>query len=191
MAKEVKGWTGESRRRVERFDLNTPLDVTVLRSGVPDTVPGRTVDASENGIAAMLAGELAPGETVGVPVQLPAMPEPLRTRAKVKYQDKLRCGLEFLWLSAEERAAIRESAKGGKAEAASSGTAVGKTHKRKAEKEQAGKEKDKKNTSSESGDGQGPEQGPTEEKSGSKWRVLFIVAVVFLVAAIGASIFWW
>ena len=30
-----------SRRRVPRFPMQQPLDVTVLRSGIPDTMPGR------------------------------------------------------------------------------------------------------------------------------------------------------
>jgi len=193
MAEEVKGWTGPTRRQAERFDLKTPLDVTVLRSGIPDTVPGRTVDASENGLAAMLAGELTPGETVGVQIQLPVMPDPLRTRAKVRYQDKLRCGLEFLWLSAEERAAIRDSANGGKAEViASPGAVASKSEKRKAErnteKEPTGKQK---SAASQQDDGQGSGQGSTGKKPGNNQRLAWVFIFVVLVVAIGAGIFWW
>jgi TonB family protein len=112
---QVRGWTGVSRRRVPRFEMQAPLDVTVLRAGVPDTVPGRSVDVCERGIAAMLAGELVPGETVGVEVRLP-LAGALRARAMVRHQDKLRCGLEFVGLSAEQRAAIRESTKQPKVE---------------------------------------------------------------------------
>ena len=186
MAEEIKGWTGPSRRRAERFDLKTPLDVTVLRSGIPDTVPGRTVDASENGLAAMLAGELTPGETVGIQVQLPAMADPLRARAKVKYQDKLRCGLEFLWLSVEERAAIRDSAKDGKEKIAGPGTVASQTERQKAEKEPA---KEKGSVSPPSGGGSGPNQESSGKKSGSSSRIWFIVGIALLVA-IGAGIFW-
>ena len=100
-----------------RFQVRAPLDVTVLRSGIPDTVPGRSVNVCERGIAAMLAGELVPGEAVGIEVRLPLVADPLRTRAMVRYQDKLRCGLEFVGLPAEQRAAIREWAKEAKAEA--------------------------------------------------------------------------
>jgi TonB family protein len=87
------------------------VDLTVLRSGVPDTVPGRSVNVCERGVAAIIAGELVPGESVGVELQLPPRAEPLRTRALVRYQDKLRCGLEFIALSAEQRASIRDWAK--------------------------------------------------------------------------------
>jgi TonB family protein len=113
---QVRGWGGPSRRRVPRFVVQAPLDVTVLRSGIPDTVPGRSVNVCERGISAMLAGELVPGEAVGIEVRLSQAMDALRTRATVRYQDKLRCGLEFVGLSAEQRAAIREWAKESKAE---------------------------------------------------------------------------
>src|SRR5580698_240402 len=115
---QIRGWSGPSRRRVPRYDVRTPLEVTVLRSGVPDAVPGRLINLCERGVAAMLAGELRPGEVVGVEVSLPLAHDSLRTRAMVRYQDKLRCGLEFVGLSLEQRAAIREWAKGAKSDTA-------------------------------------------------------------------------
>jgi TonB family protein len=181
-------WDGSSRRRAERFDLKTPLDVTILRSGIPDTVPGRTVDASENGLAAMLAGELTPGETVGIQVQLPAMAGPLRTRAKVKYQDKLRCGLEFLWLSAEERAAIRDSAKETKSGAVSAKPAADSVEKVKTERDK-GKEKNRKSSQS-SNNGGNPASAP-EKKSATRRRGWIVAGIVFVLVAIGAGIYWW
>ena len=107
----VIGWNGTSRRRGPRFPLQAVLDVTVLRSGIPDTVPGRALNACERGIAAMLAQELVPGEAVAIEVQLSDVEAPLRTRAIVRYQDKLCSGLEFMGLSANQRAAIRRWAK--------------------------------------------------------------------------------
>jgi TonB family protein len=112
---QSKEWSGPSRRRVPRFVVQAPLDVTVLRSGIPDTMPGRSVNLGERGIAAMMAGELVAGETVGVELRLPLAVDPLRARALVRYQDKLRCGLEFVGLSAEQRASIRDWAKDTKA----------------------------------------------------------------------------
>jgi TonB family protein len=108
---QTEGWSGPSRRRVPRFLVQAQVDLTVLRSGVPDTVPGRSVNVCERGVAAIIAGELVTGESVGVELQLPPLAEPLRTRALVRYQDKLRCGLEFVALSAEQRASIRDWAK--------------------------------------------------------------------------------
>jgi TonB-like protein/PilZ domain-containing protein len=91
--------------------VQAPLDVTVLRSGIPDAVPGRSVNVCERGIAAVLAGELNPGESVGVEVRLSAVGDPLRTRATVRYGDKLLYGLEFMTLSEQQRSAIRDWAK--------------------------------------------------------------------------------
>jgi TonB family protein len=95
------------RRRGSRYTLQVPLDVTVLRWGIPDTVPGRSLNLGPNGIAAILAGELSPGEKVGVEIRLPQSDNPLRTRALVRHHDKLRCGFEFVGLSDEQRNAIR------------------------------------------------------------------------------------
>lgn len=91
-----------------RFMMQAPVDLTVLRSGVPDTLPGRSLNVCERGVAAIVAGELVTGESVGVELQLPPLTEPLRTRALVRYQDRLRCGLEFVALTAEQRASIRD-----------------------------------------------------------------------------------
>ena len=112
---QIPVWTGPSRRRVPRFRLQAPVDVTVLRSGIPDTVPGRSVNVCERGIGAMLAGELVPGEIVAVEVQFSRAGDPLHTRATVRYQEKLSCGLEFVAMPAEQRAAIRDWAKEAKA----------------------------------------------------------------------------
>jgi TonB family protein len=109
---QAQGWSGESRRREPRFPLQSVLDVTVLRSGIPDTVPGRSVNLCERGVGAMLAQELVPGEAVAIEVQLSLVTPSLRTRAIVRYQDKLCSGLEFVGMSADQRAAIRKWAKG-------------------------------------------------------------------------------
>jgi len=96
-----------SRRRGLRYRVQAPLDVTVLRSGIPDTLPGRSVNLGVGGVAAMLAGELLPGEAVGVEIRLPTTAQSLRTRALVRHHDKLRAGMEFVGLSAAQQAAIR------------------------------------------------------------------------------------
>jgi TonB family protein len=102
------GWDRPSRRRLPRYRVQAPLDVTVLRSGIPDTVPGRSVNLCERGIAAMLAGELSPGEAVGVEIRLSAAAAPLRTRALVRHQHELHCGMEFVGLSVAQQMAIRQ-----------------------------------------------------------------------------------
>ena len=171
----TRGWSGVSRRRVPRFQVQAPLDVIVLRSGIPDTVPGRSVNVCERGIAAMLAGELVPGEAVGVEVHLPLSADTLRTRARVRYQDKLRCGLEFVGLSVEQQAAIRTWAKQAKVETEISAVSV------------PAVEKTDTHAAGTSGDTPG---GAAPRKRGKRWRG--IGWAVFLVfAAIAVAVFWW
>jgi TonB family protein len=92
-----------------RYPVQAALDVSVLRSGVPEILPGRCVDVGLGGIAAVLAGELSLGESVGVEMRLPTATNPFRAKALVRHFDKLRCGLEFVGLSDAQQAAIRES----------------------------------------------------------------------------------
>jgi TonB family protein len=115
-AQEQPG-SGQARRRSPRFHVRAPLDVTVLRSGIPDKVPGRTMNLCDRGVGAMLAGELVSGEVVAVELRLPALTDPFRARATVRYQDKLRCGLEFVGVTPEQRGVIRHWARETKAEA--------------------------------------------------------------------------
>ena len=173
---QTRGWRGPSRRRVPRFPVQAALDVTVLRSGIPDTVPGRSVNVCERGISAMLAGELVPGEAVGIEVHLPLVTDPLRTRAMVRYQDRLRCGLEFVGLSAEQRAAIREWAKEAKVEAE-----VGVSPILPWRRPGAGGGRDE--TS-----GSGGPRKPGKKRRGM-WRAIFVGFLLF--AVVGAAVFWW
>jgi len=104
------------RRRGLRYRVQAPLDVTVLRSGIPDTVPGRSENLGLFGVGAVMAGELLPGESVGVEIHLPSAAASLRIRALVRHHDRLRCGMEFVGLTAEQQTSIRSWAEGTKAE---------------------------------------------------------------------------
>jgi TonB family protein len=95
------------RRAYPRRPVHVPLDVIALRSGVPENLPGRCTDLSEAGVGAVIAGELVPDQQVAVELRLPNVGVPVRARALVRYQSRLRCGLEFTGLSAEQRAMIR------------------------------------------------------------------------------------
>ena len=105
-----------SQRRVTRYQVQAPLDVTVLRQGIPHTLPGRSLNLCERGIAAVLAGEVLPGEAVGVEIQLPSAAAPLRTRALVRHHDRLRCGMEFVGLTVEQVGFLRRWVEQAKAE---------------------------------------------------------------------------
>ena len=169
----IREWHGPSRRRVPRFPTQAPLDVTVLRSGVPDTVPGRLVNVGERGLAAMMAGELLPGEAVGIEMKLWPESDALRAPATVRHQDSLCCGLEFTGLSPEQRAAIRAWAKETKAEVL---TGAGPVPVPKAAVQE-------KPASQNSRSGKGGKPRKNRRVAGS---ILFAIVVT-----IGIFIFWW
>jgi TonB family protein len=94
-------------RGFPRHPMNVPLDLIALRSGVPENLPGRCTDISEAGVGAVVAGELVAGQQVAVELRLPNVGVPVRARALVRYQSRLRCGFEFVGLSVEQREMIR------------------------------------------------------------------------------------
>lgn len=95
------------RRGFPRYPVKVPLDVIALRSGVPHNLPGRCADLSEGGVGAMVAGEFSVGQQVAIELRLPQVGLPLRATAQVRYQTKLRCGFEFIGMTAEQREMIR------------------------------------------------------------------------------------
>jgi TonB family protein len=95
------------RRVFARYPINVPLDVIILRSGIPDSLPGRCTDLSESGVGAVVAGEMGAGQQVGVEFRLPGVGVPVRARALVRYHDQLRWGLQFVGLSPEQGSMIR------------------------------------------------------------------------------------
>ena len=96
------------RRRIPRYPVAIPVDITVLRSGAPASIPGRSLDIGEGGVAAVLAAELQPGEWVAVELQLPNAGHSLQTKAVVRHHNQLRCGFEFLGLSGDQKLMIRQ-----------------------------------------------------------------------------------
>ena len=166
-----------SRRRTPRYRVRAPLGVTVLRSGISDTVPGRSMNLCEQGIAAVLAGELVPGESVAVEVQLSGDGAALSVRALVRHGDNLRCGMEFVGLSPDQQKAIRSWARESKAEVEAT---VGKRSDSGGEVRGGG-----------SSGSNGPE-GPdnlNRGRRGARSRAVWIGLLVLM--AILAGIFWW
>ena len=94
-------------RRVFRHAIAIPVDVTVLRCGIPNNIPGRSLDLGEGGMLAVLAAEFRPGDSVGLEFRLPDVSAPLRAKAVVRHQAQLRCGFEFLGLTQDQQASIR------------------------------------------------------------------------------------
>jgi len=95
------------RRRIPRYSVAIPVDITVLRSGAPASIPGRSLDLGEGGVAAVLAAELQLGEWVAMEFKLPNAAQALQTKAVVRHHNQLRCGFEFLDLSGDQRSMIR------------------------------------------------------------------------------------
>ncbi len=95
------------RRHAPRYAISVPVNVTVLRAGKPEGVPGRSVDVGEGGICAVVAGDLYPGELVGVEFRLPHLSLSVLAKARVSYQQPMRCGMQFLGLSPEQQESIR------------------------------------------------------------------------------------
>jgi len=181
---QVEPPAGTSRRRSPRFELHAAVDVTVLRSGVPDKLPGRTLNLCERGLAAVLAGEVSAGDAVAVELKLPEQAEPLRARATVRYQDKLRCGLEFVGLTPEQRIAIREWAKKSKAE-----TDVSTSPKPEGEKEKETAEEQPKRSRSRRKGGMDP---ISRAPGGGKFGLRKILGVLLVgLVAIVAIFLWW
>lgn len=95
------------QRRVPRYKLAVPLNLTVLRSGIPDRLPGRTLEIGEGGIGVVVASQLLLGESVRVEFLLPHMTTPVRATAVVRYQREQCFGLQFLRLPDEQQSIIR------------------------------------------------------------------------------------
>jgi TonB family protein len=106
-ASSMVAFDSASRRRLPRYAIDVALDVITLQSGVPNSMPGRCTDLSEAGLGAVVAGELIPGQAVAIELRLPNVGLPVRARAKVRYQERLRYGIQFVGFTVEQREKIR------------------------------------------------------------------------------------
>ena len=95
------------KRCVPRYKLAVPLDLTVLRSGIPDNIRGRTLEIGEGGMGVVVAAQLLLGESVRVEFLLPHMSTPVRATAVVRYQRAQCFGLQFVRLPDEQQSIIR------------------------------------------------------------------------------------
>jgi TonB family protein len=96
-----------SSRKVPRFKLTVPLHLSVLRSGIPDKIPGRSLEIGEGGMGVVAASKLVPGESVRVEFLLPHTSTAIRATAVVRYQCDQSFGLQFLRLPLEQQSLIR------------------------------------------------------------------------------------
>lgn len=94
-------------RRVPRYKITVPLHLSVLRSGIPDKIPGRSFEIGEGGMGVVASSRLVPGESVRVEFLLPHATSAIRATAVVRYQHDQSFGLQFLRLPLEQQSLIR------------------------------------------------------------------------------------
>ena len=103
--------TSKAQRRMRRFAryrFDARIQVSVFREGLTTTCWGRTSELGLDGIGATLSGELQAGEVVSVQFPIPLPPHLMKVRAVVRYSDGLRCGLEFLVVTEEQKLMLRQ-----------------------------------------------------------------------------------
>jgi hypothetical protein len=95
-------------RRFSRYRFDVRIQVSVFRDGATTTYWGRTSELGQDGIGATLSGELQIGEVVSLEFAIPLPSRVMKLRAAVRYSEGLRCGLEFLVVTDEQRLTLRQ-----------------------------------------------------------------------------------
>jgi len=160
-----------SKRSVPRYELTVPLALTVLRSGIPNTIPGRTLEIGEGGMGVVPSSQLIVGESVRVEFLVPHMSSVVRATAVVRYQRERSFGLQFLRLPVEQQSIVRywTRREGELVLAARSGASMGKTV----------------------ANSKLPPDFEDSENSTHKFGIRRIVAFFVSVAVIAAVLGWW
>lgn len=94
-------------RHFSRYRIDVRVLAKVRRDSAIVVLRGRSTDISQSGMGVTLSGDLQPGEVVNMEFSLPFTREPLHLRAVVRRRNGLNYGVEFLTLSAPQRAAIQ------------------------------------------------------------------------------------
>jgi hypothetical protein len=100
----------QRQRRYARHRFDVRIEVSVFRDGQKLSYWGRTNEIGRDGIGATLSGPLVPGEVVTLDFPVPIPPNSISVRAIVRYSQGLRCGLEFLVMSEEQRMTLSQLA---------------------------------------------------------------------------------
>jgi hypothetical protein len=95
------------RRRFERYSYDVRMQIGVFRDGATLRLWGRTNEVGQDGLGATITGELKAGEVVSMEFPIPMAPLLMKVRAIVRYSDGLRCGFEFLVVTAQQRETMR------------------------------------------------------------------------------------
>lgn len=166
-----------STRSVPRYKLTVPLALSVLRSGIPNQIPGRTFEIGEGGMGVVPSAQLVVGESVRVEFLVPHMSSPVRATAVVRYQREGGCfGLQFLRLPVEHQSTVRYwTRREGELSLAAEAQAG------------ATMEEEFSNLEAPSY----VESSANHEKSTRKFGIRRLVAFVVFIAAIAAALGWW
>lgn len=93
------------KRRNERYLISIRLTAWVRDEQNETKIQTHALDISETGIGAICAQGWSVGTHADLEVLLPVGSSPLEIHAVVRHQAGLRCGLEFVELSPEQRRA--------------------------------------------------------------------------------------
>jgi len=96
-----------AKRSVPRYELTVPLSLTVLRSGIPNTIPGRALEMGEGGMGVVPESQLIVGESVRVEFLVPHTSQLMRATAVVRYQHERSFGLQFFRLPVGQQEIVR------------------------------------------------------------------------------------
>lgn len=95
-------------RRFPRYRFDVRVSVSIFRDGLTTTLWGRTSEMGQDGVGATLSGQVQAGEVVSLEFPIPAAPGVMKVRGVVRYSDGLRCGVEFLVVTEEQKLTLRQ-----------------------------------------------------------------------------------
>jgi PilZ domain len=94
-------------RRFPRFRYDARIEAVVFRDGENVGLWGRSSELAIDGVGATLSGEVSVGEVATIQFPIPLPPHVMKLRAIVRYNQGLRCGLEFLVVTREQQETMR------------------------------------------------------------------------------------
>jgi len=109
--KPAANQTERRRRRHPRYRTDFQVAITFLSGNNHQRLEGHGKDLSEAGIGILVAAELNVGEVVGLGFTVGGT-FPRDLRAVLRYRRGYHYGFEFLSLTAEQQASLREHVKG-------------------------------------------------------------------------------
>ena len=98
-----------NRRPFQRYEMDSPLRVTLLGVEQRGTMRGRSIDISEAGIAGVFVTEWDVGCPVNLEFSVPVRNSPVRVGAVVRSHWGYRYGFEFADLSPDQRDVISKT----------------------------------------------------------------------------------